>query len=408
MLDESPVPLPRRAFLACAIGAVSGCLTNSTTCDEASVVYDDRDWPMLRHDFHNTARVPSGTIDVSEPLELKWSYELPEGYYPPVSIRGDTVFASSGSALHAIDRESGEQRWRFDQRSNGPTVIDGGMSVTEENVFVTEKALPEGVIGRIYALNAENGAVEWEFVENGLPMAALVHSQGVFTRIAEDGLITLDINSGTRCDLNEGVFSDVLQSDPLENTFGYPAIDGQEIFTAWSDGDRSGIRRYNISNQEIIWDSLTDGEPLSVPVLLTPSSVFVGIRERNHYSLLALNRADGSIRWKFSLDIKLLTPMAIANGVLCVCGRKLYALDVQTGAVIWTFDDVGGLPPIAAGDTFVETSGGDSIYAIDAKTGNSRTLVEGPHAFEARPVVANGTLAVMVDSGDGGTVQLYQ
>ena len=85
----------------------------------------------------------------------RWRYELDGQYgYRPhgPAVTSDTVYATVGGTVHAVDAESGERRWRFVTGSEaaGPPSTDG------ERVYVGAKNL--------YAIDVAKGTEQWRVV----------------------------------------------------------------------------------------------------------------------------------------------------------------------------------------------------------------------------------------------------
>ena len=77
------------------------------------------EWPMIGHDLHNTRFNPYektiGPANVGK-LKVKWTFELAGNFIQstPVVV-GDTIYVSSYDGhYYALDRETGEMRWKTD------------------------------------------------------------------------------------------------------------------------------------------------------------------------------------------------------------------------------------------------------------------------------------------------------
>ena len=77
------------------------------------------EWPMIGHDLHNTRFNPyEKTIESANvgKLKVKWTFELAGDFIQstPVVV-GDTIYVSSYDGhYYALDRETGEMRWKTD------------------------------------------------------------------------------------------------------------------------------------------------------------------------------------------------------------------------------------------------------------------------------------------------------
>src|SRR5689334_16326011 len=79
------------------------------------------DWPLYGRDFSHTGRVDE---TVKPPLAVLWKfasrpyYGLPQGAPPTVNagspiVVGNTIYFASRDRLYAVDRATGELKWRY-------------------------------------------------------------------------------------------------------------------------------------------------------------------------------------------------------------------------------------------------------------------------------------------------------
>ncbi|RPJ24968.1 MAG: hypothetical protein EHM35_15925, partial [Planctomycetaceae bacterium] len=186
------------------------------------------DWPMPNFNEHNTRNAPESTIDSSNVNTLGevWAFEIPgmgNAYggaaSNPLIADGTVYFQDLGSNVFAIDLETGEVQWEhmFDTPVTGPngpglnqervfvgigqdtvvaldratgeevwrTVVDGPtgysqLAALDNTVYLGTgtRAYTPGVSGFIYALNADDGSVKWQFqtVEEGFWGAPEINS----------------------------------------------------------------------------------------------------------------------------------------------------------------------------------------------------------------------------------------
>jgi outer membrane protein assembly factor BamB len=106
--------------------------------------------------------------------------------------------------------------------------------------------------------------------------------------------------------------------------------------------------------------------------------------------------------WRFRTGVIETSPLLI--GKLLYFGswdRKLYALDVETHKVVWTFttgDEIKAAPAYDDGMIYF-ASYDNKVYAVDARTGKLRWSAEGTANFYATPAVAYGR--VFIGNTDG-------
>src|SRR6185503_4881110 len=139
-------------------------------------------------------------------------------------------------------------------------------------------------------------------------------------------------------------------------------------------------------------------------------------------NLYAVNRADGTLRWKFATKGAVSSSPAFANRVVfagSVDGR-FYAVDAATGKEKWNFKTAGesrftapgihgGTPrtemmadafdvflssPVIAGGVIYFGSGDRNVYALDAETGAVRWTFKTGNVVHASPAVSNGVVFI--------------
>ena len=111
-------------------------------------------------------------------------------------------------------------------------------------------------------------------------------------------------------------------------------------------------------------------------------------------------------RWSVTLPAPSAYPLIVGTNVYAVANGLLYALDIQTGSIVWGPNQV----PSAIGATydggkiFVVASGG-FLSAFDAVSGTPGWSVQlpGQYAFSSPPTASNGTVYVG-GAGSGGTL----
>ncbi len=125
-------------------------------------------------------------------------------------------------------------------------------------------------------------------------------------------------------------------------------------------------------------------------------------------AVVALDADTGAELWRFEAGVIESSPLLV-DGVLYFGSwdRRLYALDVATQRVRWTFetgDEIKGAPAYANGTVFIGSYDG-KVYAVDAQTGEEKWAAEaqggigGPGTFYSTPAVAYGR--VFIGNTDG-------
>jgi outer membrane protein assembly factor BamB len=177
------------------------------------------------------------------------------------------------------------------------------------------------------------------------------------------------------------------------------AVDGQHDVVLFTDGDRATdarVRAYDVSTRKHLWDaSLRDVSTSGVTV--DGDRAFVGDRSGTLY---ALDVHTGRVAWTFRGDGIVRAPPAIGEGrVFAVTestagGAALVAVDEDSGKESWTFAPTqvsqAASSPMVANGTVVVGFTDRSVYGIDAATGADRWSA--PVASAVSPLSAAATL----------------
>ena len=112
------------------------------------------------------------------------------------------------------------------------------------------------------------------------------------------------------------------------------------------------------------------------------------------------------VLWVLTLNTSIKSSPVIADGIVYVTtvGGEIYALDLETGKEIWTFDtncSISSTPTVDKNIIIFGTEAPGKIYALDAYTGLLRWLFELPESVGVRssPAITEGR--VLIGSSDG-------
>lgn len=196
---------------------------------------------------------------------------------------------------------------------------------------------------------------------------------------------------------------------------GTPVISGATVVVAHADraaGDHGGLVALDLATGAIRWQ-VTTPYPVTAAPAIDGDTVVATLAsgEVRGYAL-----ADGTPRWQQaiavgvpSLAASLWAPPTISNGVVFagVEGR-FSALDVATGAVLWSVDLqpqypwLGSLAAPAIANDLVLASFGreDGITAFSTAAGDKRWQLKSALAVNAAPVVVGDVVYVATATGE--------
>jgi len=108
------------------------------------------------------------TKDTVKDLGVAWSYDLSTSRgveATPIIVDGVMYVTGAWSIVHALDARTGDELWSYDPGVSGEDAIKGCCDVVNRGVAVYEGKVYLGVFdGRLEALDAKTGKVEWSVV----------------------------------------------------------------------------------------------------------------------------------------------------------------------------------------------------------------------------------------------------
>ena len=315
-------------------------------------------------------------VFASRPLRrlagVAWRFQTEGPVRSSPSAAGGVVFFGSGDGrLYAVEEESGREIWRF--QTGG--AVDSSPAVSGENVYF------ESGDRNIYAVGRRDGKERWRYA------------------IGDD----LPFPWG---------FDDHQSS---------PSVAGDALFVGGGDGFLYALRA---STGKLRWRFRTGGRVRSSPAL-AGGIVYVGSFDGVLY---AIDAETGKLRWKYetegaSIDSakwgfdrrSINSSPAVADGVVTFGSRDAhqYALDAKTGRLLWriahpvafTKDHAElawceGSPAAVDGISYVGSSDGHFVNAIELKSGRELWRHATPGRVLSSPAVAGDLLSVGGEDGE--------
>ena len=371
---------------------------------------------QFRYDLANDGAGPTwGPRDA----HLFWDRGLPLkeiSATPAVGYR--KVFVDTMDGFYALDSGNGSIAW------TNPAIK--GLS---SPALVDRKVLLGGTDGRLHALNATDGAELWNVTLVDHPAFSGITSSpkvaydmayvGTFNESGGPGdVVAVWISNGTVAWRHPTASID-FSSPAVYDGSVYVGVMGLYNTTTqvtWSPP--FGVLALDAATGTEQWFFATNDFVAASP-LATPHLVVVPSKDGNLY---ALNRTTGRLAWKDALQAGVSSP-ALSGDTLVVAGGSfggqgtVSGVFLYGGSVLWTFHPngpvqasvtvAGGLANIAPGGLayFATNVPNGTVYALDVSTGalvwsypppNSPTSTD---FIFSSPVVADGTLFVAGDNG---------
>ncbi len=325
-------------------------------------------------------------------------------------IAGNMLFAEgTDGVIVAFDKATGAQLWtRGDSemtKDQAPASFGGGVSYEAGKVYATNG------VGEVKALNAETGEVLWKVKPAGpLRGSPTIAFGQLFVMTQDNQLISLNINDGS-------LVWDESGSNTQSGVFGVaaPSAGQGTIVAGYSSGELSA---YRYENGRTLWSDALARTNISTTVgTLTDIDADPIIDSGRVYALgqggrmAAYELVTGQRIWELNLA-GISTPAIAGEWIFTLTDdARLLAIARSSGRVRWITqleryrdekDKEGPIfwtgPVLAGGHLWVASSRGE-MWKVSAGEGSASLFADIGQSVSLPPVVADGYLYVLDDSG---------
>lgn len=307
-------------------------------------------------------------------LTLLWASPVGTGTLPSPVVSNGKVYIGSGSFngddhMYAFDALTGATVWVGAQQS---LYFLNSAAVGHGLVFAT------ALRGPLIAYDADTGETVWTAdIPDVARAAPVLAGRVLYVSGTEGELYALDASTGT-----------VRWSTPAESAISdqSPTVAGGRVFHIRV---RSHLTAYDAKTGEELWaKKYAIGGSLSA----ARGKVFVPADP-----IVALDQATGDVVWSAPRDTFMLGAPAVADGLLFVpSGAGLKALNVDTGALVWTAPAYSVWSPAVANGVVYASNLNGEWDAFDTQDGTLLWSVItdpcGGSCANGTPAVANGIL----------------
>ena len=347
---------PSKAFTAQIAGA-----SNKRRLGAAPVVGDGKlyavgsDGQVTAFDAQTGARIWSYQTDLTDDTR-------PSAFGGGVSYEQGRIFGTDGAGnVYALDAATGAEQWKV--QPGGP--LRGSPTVAFGSIFVMSQD------NQLFALNASDGSVAWQ--ESGSTTMAGVF--GVAAPAAGNGTVVTGYTSGEliayRYENGRSLWADALARTSISTQVGAlsdidadPIIDNGQVF-ALGQGGR--MAAYELVTGQRLWE-------LNVAGISTPAIAGEWIFAlTDDARMMAIARSTGKVRW--------LTQMP-----------RFRKEEKKEDPIFWQG------PVLAGGQLWAVNSEGQ-VYVVSTGEGSAALYADLEEAISLPPVVANGTMYILDDSG---------
>jgi outer membrane protein assembly factor BamB len=325
-------------------------------------------------------------------------------------VGGNKLFAEgTDGVIHAFDKKTGARLWTRDDeemtKDQAPSAFGGGVSFDGGRVYATNG------VGEAKAVNADTGEVIWKVKPAGpLRGSPTVAFGQLFVMTQDNQLISLNITDGS-------LVWDESGSNTQSGVFGVaaPSAGQGTIVAGYSSGELSA---YRYENGRTLWSDALARTNISTTVgTITDIDADPIIDSGRVYALgqggrmAAYELATGQRIWELNLA-GISTPAIAGEWIFTLTDdARLLAIARSSGRVRWISqlrrykdeeDKEGPIfwtgPVLAGGQLWVASSEGE-VWKVSAGEGSASLFADIDQPVSLPPVVADGFLYVLDDSG---------
>lgn len=310
------------------------------------------------HDGYNAYETILNPGTVGDVI-LQWSHRVPYTAEGASAVANGMVFVASGVDFFdkyfyfsALRADTGELVWS--NIMSHPTF--GAPAVANGMVYL--------IAGPVYAFDANTGALLWTSRNSNCSFAPTLSNGLVYVVCNSNVVYALDAKTGTT----------VWQHATMGDIYAAPAVANGALYVSSGDGN---VYAFRADFGALLW-------------------------QKQYGAILSGKRRYGG-------------GQSVANGLLyVVLPDYLYALDANTGTIIWKFYGYlgGNTPAVGDGKAYVTAygAGEPAIYGLEASTGAMIWQYPLPDGFDfgLTPVVADGVIYTSIVRALGFCVVAYK
>ncbi|MFN8441217.1 MAG: PQQ-binding-like beta-propeller repeat protein [Caldilineaceae bacterium] len=283
------------------------------------------DYPQLLRDLSNSARISQLPSSYNPPTNLAGS-QAGGAYISPLVIVNSAVYGvSADNNLYAIDKQVGNQRWRY----NLGMAVRESPFVVDSTIYLAET---DGTNSKIAALNDSGGSAGplWEKPLPGKPLTAIkVVGNKLFVGMQEG-------NDAKLYELDRANLGNQIKVRATDTTLKTPVVAGNLLFVAGSSLYACEIDQTDASSWQDVWRQDLRG--------LQTAPVFVSPGIRALAELYVVNKEDS--------------------------GTRIYVINANTGEILGNpIPGAENAKLLTVTDSYVVTVGGGTVRRFNRSDG---------------------------------------
>jgi outer membrane protein assembly factor BamB len=302
----------------------------------------------------------------------------------PYVANGVVYVGNRDNFLRAISATTGKQLWktRLGTVDPAPELVGGVLCASTAG-------------GQQFcALHPATGTVAWQLTANGGPADGRSWASAGRS-------VFLAPNLETPLHAYDAATGSVLQSYGAPGQF-WGGDCGTANGVLYTREDTGALHAYRISSAAQLWNASFDAlfGPATGRLIVDSGSIYLPSDDGALYSVSA---TDGKQNWHYQTVGAFLSEPVVANGMVYVIDDHgtLHAVNAASGKRSWSHTaGVGGGVGAAVADGTLYFSAGQSVQAVDAKTGSTTWSYTPPSSVEFYTTPAVGSGLVFIGASD--------
>lgn len=272
--------------------------------------------------------VSSAYAQITGPTPLAWRWVQPTSVAPsgaPV-VSGDTAFVAVGGRVFGLDRETGNQKWKYPQSEGIQGFFRSGV------IFHEGTLLAAGDNKTVYAVDASNGEPKYQIqLQSAVVGTPVVSNKLLIVALADNTMMAYNIGDGSPAWPGPVRLFDGLLGNPV-------AVGGSVVFFT----QRYELVSMNTITQKSDWRQRFQQISGDVTPVLYGDNLYIS----SGPFVNVLNAARGTVRWSKNVGETLVFNPVVTGAGVAVASREGSLLFLNpNGQQVMRKDDKGRSVP---------------------------------------------------------------
>jgi eukaryotic-like serine/threonine-protein kinase len=241
--------------------------------------------------------------------------EIPVRFEAPLACDDGLVFASSTrGTLYALDAKSGEEKWHYE---TGGIIAGSPNFINPRNIVVLDQSE-----GALHCVDVTTGKLLWK--SEGVERCDGVPGIGKGRIVFGSCLAALHVYGADGTHLND------IEVDGDGQIAGGVAVDGILAFAGLRDGS---LVCADLEKGDVLWSSdESEDQAFSTPAVTGEWVIY----SSDDGFVYAVDRKDGSLKWKLSTGGLPSSPVIAKDKVVVSADGVLHLLNLKDGSKLWS------------------------------------------------------------------------